>query len=166
MSLRGAVAAVAGHSMRGYYLAIAGGALLIASVFFPWVHVGEVAIGVPRMAMLWVLGLGGLAVLLASLSIATRRNSRHPLLLVGLVALGVHVFGQRVMIRAAEDRAWIDAQKTAIVYGLDPRPPAATTTGAGIYLGATASALLVLFGLTIVVRRASQPYAPPVDDDV
>jgi hypothetical protein len=166
MSLRSAAAAAAGHSMRAYYLAIAGGALLIVSAFLPWVYIGETPISVPRMAMMWVLALGGLAVLLASASIATRRNSRHPLLLVGLVALGVHLFGQRVLMRAAEDRAWVDAQKSAIVYGLDARPPAETKIGAGIYLGAAASALIVLFGLTIVVRRASRPYAPPDDDDV
>jgi hypothetical protein len=166
MSLRSAAVAAVGHSMRAYYLAIAGGALLIVSAFLPWVYVGDVAVGVPRMAMVWVLALGGLAVLLASLSIATRRNSRHPLLLVGLVALGVHLFGQRVMMRAAEDRAWVDAQKPSIVYGFDARPPAETTNGAGIYLGAAASAVIILFGLTIVVRRASRPYLPPIDDDV
>jgi hypothetical protein len=165
MSLRATASAVAGHSMRAYYLAIIGGALLIVSAFLPWVHIGDVAIGVPPMAGVWVFALGALAVLLASLSIATRRNSRHPLLLVGLVALGVNLFGQRVMMRAAEDRAWVDAQKPSIVYGLETRAPAATATGAGIYLGAAASLLLVLFGLTIVVRRASRPYAPPSDDD-
>lgn len=166
MSLRSAAEAAAGHSMRAYYLAIVGGALLILSAFLPWVYIGDVPIGVPRMAMIWVLVLGGLAVLLASLSIATRRNSRHPLLLVGLVALGVHLFGQRVLMRAAEDRAWVDAQKSSIVYGLDARAPAETKTGAGIYVGAAASTVIILFGLTIVVRRASRPYMPPVDDDV
>jgi hypothetical protein len=166
MSLRSAVASAAGHSMRGYYLALLGGALLIASVFLPWVYVGEVAVGVPRMAGIWVLALGGIAVLLASLSIATRKNSRHPLLLVGLVALGVHLFGQRVMMRAAEDRAWVDAQKPSVMYGLEAKPPAHTSTGAGIYLGAAASTILVLFGLTIIVRRVAQPYAAPTDDDV
>jgi hypothetical protein len=166
MSLRSAAAAAAGHSMRAYYLAIAGGALLIVSAFLPWVYIGETPINVPRMAMMWVLALGGLAVLLASASIATRRNSRHPLLLIGLVALGVHLFGQRVLMRAAEDRAWVDAQKSAIVYGLDARPPAETKIGSGIYLGAAASVIIVLFGLTIVVRRASRPYLPPDDDDV
>ena len=152
--------------MRAYYLAIAGGALLIVSAFLPWVYVGDVPINAGRIAMLWVLALGGLAVLLASASIATRRNSRHPLLLVGLVALGVCLFGQRVMMRTAEDDAWVDAQIGPIVYGLDARPPAETKIGAGIYLGAAASALIVLFGLTIVVRRASRPYQTPIDDDV
>lgn len=166
MSLRSAAAAAAGHSMRAYYLAIAGGALLIVSAFLPWVYIGETPINVPRMAMLWVLALGGLAVLLASASIATRRNSRHPLLLVGLVALGVYVFEQRVMMRSAQDYAWVDAQTKAIVYGLEARPPAKTTIGAGIYLGAAAAVVIVLFGLTIVVRRASRPYLPPDDDDV
>lgn len=166
MSVRSALAAAAGHSMRGYYIALVGGTLLIVSAFLPWVHIGEVAIAVPRIAGLWVFALGALAVLLASLSIATRRNSRHPLLLVGLVALGVHLFGQRVMMRAAADRAWVDAQKPSIIYGVEAQAPAATTTGAGIYLGAAAASLLVLFGLTIVVRRASRPYTPPVDDDV
>jgi hypothetical protein len=152
--------------MRGYYVALVGGALLIVSVFLPWVHLGDVAIGIPWIAGLWVFALGALALLLASLSIATRRNSRHPLLLVGLVALGVHLFGQRVMMRAAADRAWVDAQKPSIVYGIEAKAPAPTAPGAGIYLGAAASALLVLFGLTIVVRRGSRPYAPALDDDV
>ena len=52
------------------------------------------------------------------------------------------------------------------VDGLDARPPAEAKIGAGIYLGAAASALIVLFGLTIVVRRASRPYQTPIDDDV
>ncbi len=37
----------------------------------------------------------------------------------------------------------------------------------GIYLGLSASAVLVAFGLTIVVNRVTQPYTvPDVDDDV
>ena len=41
----------------------------------------------------------------------------------------------------------------------------ATDVGFGIYLGLAASAILVLFGLTIVVKRASQPYVVTSPDD-
>ena len=55
----------------------------------PWMFVGELGLGgVPSIAGLWVLGLGILAAVLALLSVITRKNSRHPLLLVGLAAFG------------------------------------------------------------------------------
>jgi hypothetical protein len=43
-------------------------------------------------------------------------------------------------------------------------PPTAAV-GSGIYLGLAASAVLVAFGLTIVLKRASQPYVPEEKDD-
>jgi hypothetical protein len=42
--------------------------------------------------------------------------------------------------------------------------PGAATVGAGLYLGVTAAGVIVLFGLTIVFRKAAQPYAAPEDD--
>ena len=60
------------------------------SAFLPWVIVGSVSMaGVPDVAALWVAGLGALAAVLAMLSLITRRNSRHPLLIIGLFALGI-----------------------------------------------------------------------------
>ena len=38
--------------------------------------------------------------------------------------------------------------------------------GLGIYLGLIAATVLVLFGLTIVVKRVPSAYAVPEDDDV
>jgi hypothetical protein len=40
-----------------------------------------------------------------------------------------------------------------------------TSVGSGIYAGFAASTVLVLFGLTIVVKRVQSPYAPPDEDD-
>ena len=37
--------------------------------------------------------------------------------------------------------------------------------GSGIYLGLAASSVLVFFGLTIVIKRASRPYAAAEPDD-
>jgi hypothetical protein len=37
--------------------------------------------------------------------------------------------------------------------------------GSGVYLGFTGAVVLVLFGLTIVVKQVSTPYAAPEDDD-
>jgi hypothetical protein len=164
MSVRSALAAAAGHSMRGYYVALVGGALLIVSAFLPWVHLGNVSIEARPMARLAVAGLGLMGVLLASLSVATRRNSRHPLLLVGLTALGIYLLGQLVLIHGAEDIAWVQARKRE-VFGLETRTPDKPRNGVGFYLGAAGSTLIVLFGLTIVVKRA-RLYAPPTDDDV
>jgi hypothetical protein len=163
--VRATLDAVFRHSMRAYYLPILAGGALAVSAFLPWIFVGETPFGgVPDVAGLWILGLGLLAMTLAGASIATRRNSRHPLLVVGLTALGIMFLAWRLMSRAAEERAWAMAQARAIVEGgrapLLPSP----TVGSGIYLGLTASLVLVLFGLTIVVKKVKKPYAEEEDD--
>jgi len=167
MSVGLAVRQVAGHSMRAYYVALLGGAMLVVSAFLPWLVLGETAVGgVPDVAGLWVLGLGLTALLLASLSIYTRKNSRHPLLLVGLVSLGILILAYGWMRRVAVEQAWARSQAVAIVDRVAPDGPPAAAVGRGVYLGIAGGALLVLFGLTIVVRRAAAPYAAPEDDDV
>ena len=167
MTLRDGLSGIGRHTMRAYYLPIASGLLLAASAFMPWMQMGDRGLGgVPSLAGLWILALGLLAVLLASLSIITRRNSRHPLLLVGLASFAILFVGERFLERSATDRLWARAQAQAIVQGMpieQVRPP---TMGVGAYLGLTASAGITLFGLTIVVRRVAQPYAEPDDDDV
>lgn len=152
--------------MRGYYLPILGGAMLVVSAFLPWVLLGEVAVGgLPGTGGLWVLGLGLLAIILAVLSILTRKNSRHPLLLVGLTALAIMFVSYKWMARAVSEQAWATAQAVAIVdetpVALQPDP----VMGTGIYIGLAASVLIVLFGLTIVVKRISKPYVASEDDD-
>lgn len=165
MSLQARWQAVATHGMRAYYLPIAAGLLLAASAFLPWVSVGDVELGgVPDLASFWILGLGIVAVVLASLSIATRRNSRHPLLLVGLVSLAIMFLAYKLMVRAATERIWAVSQALAIVQGRAASPQPEAHVELGIYLGLTASVLLVLFGLTIVVKRVAKPYADPDED--
>ena len=130
-------------------------------------HVGDVPLGgVPDTAALWISGLGGLAVLLAGLSIWTRKNSRHPLLLVGLAALAIMFLGYQWMSRTVRDAAWAQAQASAIVNDVPAGASPATAVGLGIYLGLAAATVLVLFGLTIVVKRVPSAYAVPEDDDV
>ena len=153
--------------MRAYFIPLAAGVALAISAFLPWVVVGGVSLtGFPDMAALWALGLGALAAVLATLSLMTRKNSRHPLLVVGLAALGITYLSLRIMPRLAEERARTVAQAFAIVEErtLDKAPTA--FAGAGLYVGVAASAVLVAFGLTIVIKRASQPYvvADPNDD--
>jgi hypothetical protein len=151
--------------MRAYYLPFAAGAVLVVSAFLPWVVIGGVGVGgVPAASALWILGLGVAAMILASLSVMTRKNSRHPLLLVGLVALAIEFLAWQWMQRSVAEQAWASAQAAAIVAG----GPAATvgipSIGAGIYLGIAAAIVIVLFGLTIVFRQVSGPYAAPEDD--
>lgn len=155
--------------MRAYMLPLVSGMTLTLSAFLPWVIVGGVRItGFPDVPAIWVAGLGLLASVLAALSMITRRNSRHPLLVVGLVALGIMILSWRIMPRSAGQRALTVSQAFAIVQDrpLGGAPPE-TSAGSGIYLGMAAAALISGFGLTIVVRRAAQPYAvTSVDDDV
>jgi len=156
--------------MRAYFLPLVAGIVLTVSAFLPWVIVGEASItGVPDVEALWVAGLGAIAATLALLSLITRRNSRHPLLIIGLFALGITFLSWRILPRAAGERATTMAQAFAIVDDMPVATAAApaAVVGIGIYLGLAASCALVAFGLTIVVKRVSQPYivAPP-DDDV
>ena len=156
--------------MRGYIVPLVAGVTLTASAFLPWVIIGEYSRrGVPDVWALWVAGLGALAAVLATLSMITRKNSRHPLLVVGLFALGITFLAWRIVPRAAEQGAHTWAQAVAIADGVSassvPEPRA--FAGSGIYLGLAAAIVLVLFGLTIVVRRASRPYVmESLDDDV
>jgi hypothetical protein len=153
--------------MRAYFIPLAAGVALAASAFLPWVVVGGVSLrGVPGMAALWVLGLGALSVVLATLSMITRKNSRHPLLVVGLAALGITYLSLQIMPRLAGENALTVSQAFAIV---ENRPLGSAPTalaGIGIYLGLAASAVLAAFGLTIVIKRAPQPYvnSDPNDD--
>jgi hypothetical protein len=154
--------------MRAYFVPLVAGIALAVSAFLPWVIIGDASIiGVPDVEALWVAGLGVLAAVLAMLSLITRRNSRHPLLIIGLFALGITFLSWRIMPRAAGERATTMAQAFAIVDDLPVTAAPAAVVGIGIYLGLAASTALVAFGLTIVVKRASQVYVVvPPDDDV
>src|SRR6266853_327997 len=119
--------------MRAYLIPLAGGVALP---------------GIPGVAALWVLGLGALSAVLATLSLITRKNSRHPLLVIGLAALGVTFLSLQILPRLAGENALTVSQAFAIVEGrpLDSAPTA--RAGSGIYIGLGASAVLVAFGLT------------------
>jgi hypothetical protein len=152
--------------MRAYFVPLAAGVALAASAFLPWVILGSVSMpGVPDVAALWIAGLGTLAAILAMLSLITRKNSRHPLLIIGLFALGIMFLSWRIMPRSAGERALTISQAFAIVENTPMTTAPAATVGVGIYLGLAASAVLVGFGLTIVVKRAAVPYAVESPDD-
>ena|SRR5438132_1018329 len=154
--------------MRSYFVPLAAGIALATSAFLPWVVVGDTAMkGVPDAPGLWIAALGAAAAVLAVLSLITRRNSRHPLLLVGLIALGIMFLSWRIMPRTVGERALTISQAFAIVENTPVRHTPDAVVGNGIYIGLAASIVLVLFGLTIVVKRAARPYAvADPDDDV
>src|SRR5882672_7475295 len=104
--------------MRAYIVPLVAGVALAASPFLPWVRVGDISLaGVPDTTALWVVALGVLAAVLATLSLITRKNSRHPLLLVGLVALGIMFLSWRIIPKTIADRALLRSQAIAIVEG-------------------------------------------------
>ena len=154
--------------MRAYLVPLVAGVTLAASAFLPWVIVNEVRLrGFPDTAALWIAGLGVVAALLATLSMITRKNSRHPLLLVGLVALGIVFLSWRITPRAVTTRALTRSQAVAIVENRPLGEAPDVTVGSGIYVGLIASVILVGFGLTIVIKQVSTPYVPTdTDDDV
>jgi hypothetical protein len=154
--------------MRGYFIPLAAGVMLSFSAFLPWIVVDGVARkGIPDVTGLWVAGLGILASVLALLSLITRKNSRHPLLVVGLAAFGIMFLAWRVLPRLASQQALTVSQAIAIVENTPPGAPPTTLVGSGIYVGLAAAAILVGFGLTIVVKRAATPYVlVEPDDDV
>jgi hypothetical protein len=156
------------HGMRAYVIPLAAGLALATSAFLPWVVVGGVSLrGVPGMAALWVLGLGALAAVLATLSMMTRRNSRHPLLVVGLAALGITYLSIQIMPRLAGENALTVSQAFAIVENRPLESAPTARAGTGLFVGLGASVVLVAFGMTIVIRRAPQPYVNlDPDDDV
>ena len=167
MALRDAVGGMVQHPMRAYYLPIAAAVILGSSAFMPWIVVGNRRLGgVPDVGSLWVVGLAILAVVLAGLSIFTRKNSRHPLLLVGLLAFAVLFLGERLMERTAAQQGWAAAQARAIVDGVAVAPLLEPVMAPGAYLGLAAATIITLFGLTVVVKRAPQIYAHAEDDDV
>jgi hypothetical protein len=160
------LAAIFRPGMRGYFVPFTAGIALLVSTFLPWVVVGGVAMtGVPDVAALWAAGLGAIAAVLAMLSLITRRNSRHPLLIVGLFALGIMFLSWRIMPQTAGERALTVSQAFAIVEDRPMGAAPSAAVGSGIYLGLASSAVLVAFGLTIVLKRVSQPYLPEEKDD-
>jgi NADH:ubiquinone oxidoreductase subunit K len=154
--------------MRAYFIPLMAGVALVASAFLPWVIVaGTSMTGVPDVAALWVAGLGALAAVLAMLSLITRKNSRHPLLIIGLFALGILLLSWRIMPATAGERALTITQAFAIVENTPMVAAPEAAVGIGIYLGLAASCVLVAFGMTIIVKRVSQPYVVAnADDDV
>jgi len=152
--------------MRGYYVPLVAGILLTASTFLPWITVGETSLrGVPNLPALWVAGLGAIAAVLATLSLITRKNSRHPLLVVGLIAFGIMILSWRIMPRSVGERALSLSQALAIVEGTPMGEAPVAIIGSGIYIGLLSSAAIALFGLTIVVKRVARPYAVASPDD-
>ena len=167
MDVMSVLHAVQTDVMRGYYVAISAGVGLVVSAFFPWLYIGDRTLGgIPGIAGFWIFGLGVLAVVLATLSLVTRKNSRHPLLLIGLIAFGILFVGQQFLERAASEEAWAVAQATEIIVGRPITEPQVPLTGIGAYVGLTASAVLILFGLTIIVRRVADSYPESENDDL
>jgi hypothetical protein len=154
--------------MRGYFVPLVAGAVLAVSAFLPWVIVsGQSLRGVPDIAALWIVGLGALASVLALLSLITRKNSRHPLFLIGLVAVGIMFLSWRILPRSVGERALIISQASAIVERTPLGEAPQASAGSGIYIGLAAAIAIAGFGLTIVIKRVSTPYAvDSVDDDV
>ena len=154
--------------MRAYVIPFVAGVALTVSAFLPWVVVDGVGRpGVPDVTGLWIAALGILSAVLAVLSLITRKNSRHPLLVLGLTALGILILVWRILPRLAGEQALTMSQALAIVENAPAATIPTALVGSGIYLGLVAATILVGFGLTIVVRRASTPYVvTDPDDDV
>src|SRR5258708_173397 len=90
--------------------------------------------------------------------VALTASAFLPWVVVGLLALGIMILSWRILPRAAGERALTLSQAWAIVENTPMGAAPSALIGSGIYLGLAASSVIVAFGLTIVVKRASQPY--------
>lgn len=161
------ISAMLRPGMRGYLVPFFSGLTLVVCGFLPWVVIeGIPLVGFPDTMALWVMGLGGLAAALAVLSMITRKNSRHPLFLIGLAALGILFLSWRIMPGSVDRRVLSRAQAIAIVDNTKVITPSPALAGFGIYVGLAASVLIVGFGFTIVFKQVNRPYtvADPNDD--
>ena len=123
----------------------------------------RVAVGVVEGARL----VGALRVFPGEGADGDRLGIFFPLLLVGLVALGIMFLSWRIMPRTISGRVLTRSQAVAIIYGAPLGSVPQVAVGYGMYVGLIASLVLVAFGLTIVIKRASQPYVvSAADDDV
>ena len=155
------------RGMRGYFVPLVAGVVLTISAFLPWVVVdGAARKGVPEVPGLWVAGLGAVAAVLALLSLITRKNSRHPLLVVGLISSGILFLTWRILPRLAGEQALTISQAIAIAENTPLGRTPVALAGSGIYIGLIAAGVLVGFGLTIVVRRAKPYVVVDPNDDV
>ena len=154
--------------MRSYFVPLVAGIVLAASAFLPWVIVsGQSLRGVPDVPALWIVGLGLLASVLALLSLITRKNSRHPLFIIGLVALGIMFLSWRILPRSAGERALIISQAYSIVDRTPMGDAPSASAGSGIYVGLVAAVAIAGFGLTIIIKRVATPSVlEAADDDV
>ena len=83
-----------------------------------------------------------------------------------MAAFGIVLVSEQWMERTTADQVWAQSQARAIVQGSRtavslPDP----TMAPGGYLALAAAGVIVLFGMTIVVRQAATPYAVSEDDD-
>jgi hypothetical protein len=165
------IAGIFRPGMRAYFIPLVAGIVLALSAFLPWIIVSDVPVqgvaDLPGVPGFWVAGLGASATVLSLLSLVTRKNSRHPLLLVGLVALGIMFLSWRILPRTAGEHALTVSQAFAIVENTPMTTAPAAAPASGIFVGMAAACAIVGFGLTIVMRRAGVSYsiASP-DDDV
>ena len=104
--------------------------------------------------------LGNVPLFLAALRHVDPTRYRAVIVRELLIALGILFLSEQWMVRSIGERAWARSQAIAIVEGggATASPPL-VAVGPGIYVGLVASIAIVLFGLTIIVKRAAKPYA-------
>ena len=142
---------------RIYALSLAGGLVLAASAFLPWLRLGDVGLaGVPDPAGFFILALGALAVGLSVVGLRGRRNPRQLLVLAGIAALTTLVVVWRTGPATIAERAQVHAEAVALVDNVPalPMPPAGV--GVGLWIGMAGAAAVAAAGLTGIRTEASR----------
>ncbi|MGC4083641.1 MAG: hypothetical protein QM736_16410 [Vicinamibacterales bacterium] len=133
---------------RPYLIALAGSVALIASVFLPWLTVGDVGVpGVPDPAGYFVLGVGIAALLLSGAGSLARGDMRGWLMLAGLAGLTTLVVVWLTGPTTVADRALARAEAIAIVDNVAVQPVPPVRVGVGLVLGVVGAAVVAVVGI-------------------
>jgi hypothetical protein len=128
-----------------------------ASSFLPWLRIGEVGLpGISDPAGYFVLGLGAVGALLSLVGLATARNTKHGLVLVGLAGLTTLVVVWFSGAATIADRAQARAEAVAIVDNVPVSPVPAVHAATGLVLGLAGAAAAAAVGLAGAWTRAGK----------
>ena len=142
---------------RQFQLALLGSAVVTASVFLPWLRIGDVGMrGVPDPAGLFVAAVGALGVGMSVAGLRGRDRLAPWLVLVGLATLTTLTVVWMNGPATIADRALARAEAIALVDNVPMQAVPPVRVGAGLVLGLLGGFLVSGVGIAAAWRRPAE----------